>query len=615
MPIRVLSEVVAAQIAAGEVIERPASVVKELIENALDAGATRIDVDVDGAGREMIRVRDDGRGIAADEVALALVRHATSKIETVDDLESIQTLGFRGEALASIASVSRLTLISRHEDSDAGVQVVVEGGHQLEVSGVGAPAGTTLEVRGLFYNVPARRKFLKSDTTEKRHISNLLMRYAMAYPTVRFGLHFDGREAFRTGGSGDLADVIVDTMGLDVFKDMVEVSPLENLRPDLPPIEVYGFSTTANQTRSNRSQIILFVNGRSIQDQRLTYAVVQAYHTVIPQGRYPIAVLMIEMPSEFVDVNVHPTKAEVRFRSPDAVFSSVQRTVRAAVTQERDVRDMSPGDYARLPRRTWDMPHDSLQTFPTQSPRSTPRVVNPQQLGMEMDIPDAGRRTNQQPPHEERQSDESFLKGIPEGLNQPDRPRRLPPMRVVGQIAATYIVAEGPAGLYLVDQHAAHERIMYEVFMERYDSGEKMVQHTLESSVVELSPISAQFVEEHIDVLANIGFHLEPFGQNTVRVRAVPAMLADHDPADVLHRLVQDIEAGDEPGARDIEDKIVRRVCKTASVKAGQVLSYDEMVGMLRQLERCEFPLTCPHGRPTMIHMSSDDLAKEFGRI
>ncbi len=597
MPIRLLSETLAAQIAAGEVVERPASVVKELIENSLDAGATRIEIEI--GGLTAIRVADDGTGIPTQEVELALQRHATSKISTFDDLIHVQTLGFRGEALASIASVSQLTLTTRHRDEKVGTQIVVNGGKLIHKEPFGAPNGTTIEVQNLFYNVPARRKFLKSDTTESRHVNELVMRYAMAYPQVRFALYTDGRETFRTTGQGTLGDVIVDVLGIEMFRHMVEIVPLERLRPDLAPIRVYGFSSRPGQTRANRSQIMLFINGRSISDSRLTYAVVQAYHTLIPHNRYPISVLMIEMPSEEVDVNVHPTKAEVRFRTPDAVFSAVQRTVRQALMNQHDVTQVETANFGG-----WDAPN-----FPS----SEARPQYPEQLGMA--IPDTGRHTRQIPSqHRWDDTDDAFVRDIPVGMDAPARPRKLPLMRVVGQIAATYIVAEGPAGMYLVDQHAAHERIMYEELMRQFHAQDKLVQHTLEATIVQLAPMNARRLEQHLDVLNHIGFVISPFGKDAFRVEAVPAPLADHNPEEVLNRLLQDLESGKSPGEETIEQKIVKKVCKTASVKAGQVLSYDEMVGLLRQLERCDTPLTCPHGRPTMIHLSASDLAKEFGR-
>jgi DNA mismatch repair protein MutL len=603
MPIRVLSEVVAAQIAAGEVIERPASVVKELVENSLDAGASRIEVSIYGGGLEGMRVADDGSGIQADEAHLALVRHATSKLETVHDLDHIRTLGFRGEALASIAAVSHLTLTTRASHEEYGTRLTVQGGQVLEQSAIGAPSGTSIEVAQLFYNVPARRKFLKSDLTERRNIVSLISRYAMAYPQVRFIMTVDRQKQFHTSGGGRLADVIVETMGLDVFRELLEVHPLPIPRRDSPPIKVYGFTSTANQTRSNRSHITLFVNGRNVQDQRLSYAVVQAYHTIIPQGRYPVSVILIELPPEEVDVNVHPTKAEVRFRAPDAVFGAVQHTLQEALQAKPS------GNRGNMPRySTWaDEPATELAP-----PRLAPERFIPQQIDMALDTERPGRHTSQIAPQLE--DDEAYLRHIPEGKGQIAQPRRLPPLRVVGQIAATYIIAEGPAGLYLIDQHAAHERILYERFMARHEAGQKFKQHTLNMALVQLSAVTARFLEEHLALVQDLGFEIEPFGINTFRLLALPSVLADYDPADVLARILEDIESGDSPGARTIEEKIVRRVCKTAAVKAGQVLSYDEMQGLLRQLERCQTPLTCPHGRPTMIHMSNMDLAKEFGR-
>lgn len=598
MTIQILPETVAAQIAAGEVIERPASVVKELIENSLDARANHIEVEISGSGIGQIRVTDNGLGILSDEAELSLVRHATSKLQTIDDLNTIATLGFRGEALASIASVSRLTLETHHVDEANGTRIRVEGGELQEKQSIGIPTGTSIEVENLFFNVPARRKFLKSDTTERRHITNLITRYAMAYPAVRFALYNDNREAFRTSGNGSLADVLADIFGIETFREMVEITPVEQRRVDLPPIEVYGYTTTPNQTRSNRSQIMLFVNGRSIQDQRLTYAVVNAYHTLIPQGRYPITALMIELPPQEVDVNVHPTKAEVRFRSADAVFSVVQRAVRNAVIEFSDARHLHPIDYI-----------STQQTYVEPTSKTPPRVVDSGQFNL--DTPDRGRRGNQL---EQTMDDEQFVKHIPSNATRIEKPRTLPPMRVVGQIAASYIVAEGPAGLYLIDQHAAHERIMYEEFMSRHAAQDHHRQHTLEATVVDLAPNDARLLDEYINVLAEIGFVIEGFGKNAYRVQAVPAVLADHAPQDILHRVLHDAEEGSAPGASTIEEKLVRRVCKTAAVKAGQLLSYDEMQAILRQLERCENPHTCPHGRPTMIHMSASDLAREFGR-
>lgn len=606
MPIRVLPDIVAAQIAAGEVIERPASVVKELIENALDAGADAIAIDIEEGGRRLIRVSDNGSGIPADEVELAFARHATSKLQAVDDLNRIQTLGFRGEALASIAAVSHVVLTTRHQDELAGTMVHAEGGELRSVRATGAPSGTVAEVSNLFFNTPARLKFLKSDSTERRHITQLVTRYAMAYPSVRFRLVQEGREQFHSTGSGDLADVLVEAFGLDAFTDMLEVSPLPPTRADLPDVAVYGFASSPALNRANRSHIVLFVNGRTIADQSLTYAVVQAYHTLIPNGRYPLAVLLITLDPQEVDVNVHPTKAEVRFRSPDAVFSAVQKAVRSAVVGQAPVPSMQSDPYRNVDEG-WRAPWTGAG-----GAGRRPLVPGERQLLMDLDAFSPGRRAQQRP--DVAALPRASEAEIPSGPGGPARPRTLPVLRVIGQVGATYIVAEGPAGLYLIDQHAAHERILYEQFMTQQTAMEPIAQQTLAASTVEFPPATAQLVVESLDLLAKWGFLLEEFGGTTFRVRTVPALLADQEPGDVVRAVVQDLESEQDPGAATLEERLVRRVCKAAAVKAGQTLSFDEMEGMIRQLERCESPRTCPHGRPTMLHISGEDLARQFGR-
>ena len=643
MPIQVLSDVVAAQIAAGEVVERPASVVKELLENSLDAGATAIQVDIRGAGTELIRIRDNGDGIPSSEIELALARHATSKLNDIDDLYAIHTLGFRGEALHSIASVSRLTLTSCRPDAEMGARIVAEGGHVIDVRGIGATSGTIIEVADLFYNVPARRKFLKSEATEKRHIVNVVSQYAMAYPDIRFQLTVDGRETFHSSGNGNLEDVLVVVLGLDVVREMIEVQPLPPLRDDLPPIKVRGFSTSPAVNRSNRSQIHLFVNGRAINDQRLTYAIVQAYHTILPQGRYPVAVIMIDLAPADVDVNVHPTKAEVRFRSPDSVFSAVQRAVRRAVVDAMNSASFSDQvfeeprgryerfkpDFSAAPEPDTQSPAKERETssnsskqmnmdFDSFSPGRYSQQIDPQAEGRASDKPYPDFSQRHQQDDIAQQSEASYtnddLTAIPDDMDAPKRPRTLPILRVVGQISSTYIITEGPAGMYMIDQHAAHERILYEQYMAAYESQKLSIQQVMNTATVELGQLQLSRLNEYAEQLFAIGFEFEDFGPNTIRIKAVPAMLADKDPTSILQRLLDDIELGNIPGARSIEDKLVRKICKAVAVKAGQVLSHTEMQGIVRQLERCENPMTCPHGRPTLIHMSTDQLEKEFGR-
>ncbi len=613
MTIHILPEIVAAQIAAGEVVERPASVVKELVENAIDASADHIRIEVEEGGQRLIRVSDNGQGIPSADVATAFLRHATSKIQTLADLDHLHTLGFRGEALHSIASVSRLTLITRHRDEQAGTRMVIAGGKTQDQRPVGAPAGTVVTVEDLFFNTPARLKFLKSATTERRQITTLVTNFALAYPAIQFSLSHDGREVFRTYGGGKLADVLPLVLGAEVFRHMLEVAPLPVSRPDLPEIQVSGFVSAPDHHHANRTQITLFVNGRLIRDAALAYAVTQAYHTLLPQGRYPIAVLMITLPPDEVDVNVHPTKAEVRFRSPDAVFAAVQRAVRSTVINQAPPPEVRPHSDVQWRSTAWSARRDlaAVQADSGESIRQSP-------LGLEIDSPGSHGQhmTSAQPDVSGGTSDdeEAFLAGIPEGIGRPSQPRTLPMLRVLGQVGAAYIVAEGPAGLYLIDQHAAHERILYEQFLAEAVARRSIAQQTLDSVTVELPLRDIALIEENLEQLASLGFELEPFGATTLRVRAIPAMLARTDPAQAVQLVLADLEAGAPPGQRKLEEIIALRVCKAAAVKAGQVLSFTEMQAIIRQLERSQSPHTCPHGRPTMIHISAEQLARQFGR-
>jgi DNA mismatch repair protein MutL len=599
MTIQILDEQIIAQIAAGEVIERPASVVKELVENALDAQARSVHITINGGGQRLIRVSDDGQGIPADEVELAFARHATSKLRTVSDLESIRTLGFRGEALASIASVSHTSISTRHYAEPRGTLLRLEGGRVSQRRVIGAATGTVLTVENLFYNTPARLKFLKAENTEKRHIASVVTRYAMAYPAIRFVIEQDNREVFRSSGSGQLADVLVAALGLDTFKDMVEVSSDYQETDHHPDIHISGYTSLPGVQRTDRSRISLFVNGRWVQDSSLSYAVAQAYHTFLMKGRYPVAVLMITLPPEQVDVNVHPTKAEVRFQDPNAIFAAVQRAVRRAIIKAAPTPAL----------RSSPAPSSNAWTF-FDTPAEAAHQIN---IGLELES--AGAYPHQLPHRRSPElNDTVSVETIPYGPEAPDRPRTLPMLRVIGQAGASYIVAEGPAGIYLVDQHAAHERILYEQFMLEYARQEPLAQFALSAQTITLPAPEAQLIEENLASLSVVGFKLEAFGTNTFVIRSVPALLADVNPIEAVSSILEELELGRQPGQATIEEKIIRRVCKQAAVKAGTVLSMEEMRGIIRQLERCQSPHTCPHGRPTMLHMSSEKLAREFGR-
>jgi len=584
MPIIILPDEIASQIAAGEVVERPASVVKELVENALDAEAKHISVLVEGAGKTLMEVADDGYGIPPEQLTLAVARHATSKLSTSDDLFRIATLGFRGEALASIGSVFRMTITSRPRQAEMGMQLRLDGGKAEKPKPIGSPSGTVVRVEDLFYNVPARLKFLKSDRTERRHISTLVTHYALAYPQVRFRLKQAGRQVLQTSGNGDRREVLATLYGAEIARQMIEVLA------QYDDLSITGFVSPTHVTRSNRREILFFVNGRPVQDIALTTSLVKAYHTMLMVGRFPMAALFLEMPADTLDVNVHPTKAEVRFRNREEIFRSVGRAVRQALLAHTPVPEIE-----EMKERIQWIDHSFGSS-------SAQREIDPA-----WEISGERGAVSGQPSAVSGQS--NFNQETQQILPEVS----VPLLRLVGQVAATYLIAEGPDGLYLIDQHAAHERVLFERFLAQ--GGDNIpAQQLMEPATVELPLSSADLLEEQIPVLGNLGFQVEPFGQGTFLVRAIPALLSGMDPAAALRVVVEDFEEDETPLQDAIEAKIIARVCKRAAVKGGQVLSREEQETLLRDLEASRSPRTCPHGRPTMIHLSVDLLERQFGR-
>ena len=577
MTIKILPETVASQIAAGEVVERPASVVKELIENAIDASAKKILITTRQAGKREILISDDGIGIPAEELPLALARHATSKLSSAEDLLNIQTLGFRGEALASIGSVSRLQIISKTADQEVALRLSVDGGRINPPVAVPAPTGTEVQVEDLFFNVPARLKFLKTDNTENRQVTGLVTRYALAYPHIRWLLEQDGRLIFQTTGSGNQKEILQELYGT---QDAKELLPIEFSAQE---ISIKGYVSSLSLSRSHRRDITLFVNGRWVQDTSLTAAVIKAYNTMLMVGRYPVAILFIQLPPNRVDVNVHPSKAEVRFREPDQLFSAIQRGIRRGLLAYAPIPEINT-------RVLWGrQPSSSDITLQTDQD-SALGVISA--------------------------NDES--KVVSEELRPELAPlplEHLPLLRLVGQVASTYLVAEGPDGLYLIDQHAAHERVLFDQLMAQYRASAVPTQALMQPVVVEMSMEKALVLTPQLPVLQKLGFEVEEFGPNAFVVRAVPAIALDADPRAVLNALVEDFEENEEPLSEEVEARIAARVCKRMAVKAGKQLSESEQKNLLLNLEACTSPRTCPHGRPTMIHLSAALLERQFGRL
>ncbi len=576
--IRKLSPQVVGKIAAGEVVERPASVVKELVENSLDAGARQIGVAVGRGGLDLIRVSDDGRGVEPAELPLAFERHATSKLSSEGDLERVATLGFRGEALPSIAAVAEVEMASRPSDAAAGAFVRLEEGVVVDSGSEGMPAGTSVVVKHLFGRQPARLKFLRSPATEAAQIATVVSHYALAYPEVRFSLTVDGRLTLHTPGSGRVADAAAGVYGQRVAESLLSLSPEEagDAAAEVDALSVAGLVGAPSLSRANRSYISVFVNRRWIRSRLLTYAVEEAYRGLLTTGRFPVAVVDIRIPPADVDVNVHPAKTEVRLRREREVFGAIQRRVRGVLSRHSPLPDLSAS--------AWE----------GSTGAKAGSVVDP--AGQPALLPQSGELSPSTP--------------VP--VEGPPPPGRLPVLRALGQVGTTYVVAEGPDGLYLVDQHAAHERVLFERFLGRRDAAAEERQALLEPVPVELTPRQQALVEEMAEALEEQGFSLEPFGERVYLVRAVPAALGEKDVAQAVLKLLDLVERED--AVADRRERLAISLACHSAIRAGQALNPEEMRELLRQLEETQMPRTCPHGRPTMLHLSADALAREFRR-
>jgi len=553
--VRVLTPELSSKIAAGEVVERPASVVKELVENALDAGATEIDVESRGGGIELLKVSDNGAGIAAAEVELAFQRYATSKISTLKDLEAISSLGFRGEALPSIAAVAEVEVSTLAEGETVGSSVYVREGQQVRRESRARPRGTTVTVRRLFRQFPVRFKFLRSASTENSHIASVLTQYALAFPEVRFSLSIDGRASLRTPGAGALREVLGEIYGGEVAEQALNVEGANN------PIKVSGLTSPPHLSRSNRNCISTLVNRRWVRSPMLNQAIAKAYQGLLMDGRHPVSVINLSIPAREVDVNVHPTKAQVKFSDEAAVFGELERAVESA-----------------------------LERTPIARPRPLPFPSTPWEYGS----PSMVREAEPQP----------AAPALPSA--------GLPFLRPLGQIAGTYIVAEGPDGLDLIDQHAAHERILYDRIMEQLSQGNVEVQGLLQPVTLELSPRDVELLKAHAASLAQFGFSVDHFGDRSYLIRAVPALLAGRDVAAATQALLTSLAGRESP--EGWESTIAESLACHGAVRGGQQLGDQEMRELLNSLEQTRQPRTCPHGRPTTVHLSLRQLEKEFGR-
>ena len=596
--IRLLPEQVANQIAAGEVVERPASVVKELVENALDAEAKGVTVTIKNGGRSLINVADDGFGMGRDDALLALERHATSKITKAEDLHSITSLGFRGEAIPSIAAVSRFTLTSRERGTLSGTQIEIAGGKILSVGDVGAAEGTVVEVRNLFFNLPARRKFLRSIPTETAHIEHIVTLCALAHPGVAFKLVVDGRDVFHLAPTNDLTGRLRELYGAQLVEQLLKVGS------EPGDVLVHGFIGKPGVSRADRRQQHLFVNQRPVESKGINYALLEGYHTALMRGKFPVTFLFIDIDPELVDVNIHPSKREVRFRGESIVRQCVIDAVRAALEPETaGLRPVQNEGWPRSEPRAFVPPSDHAPT-----PSGVVAAVR------------SGQAVSTSSAAPTAAGDSGLYSGQAEftdtGTPQPAEVRTEEgSWRILGVIGQLYVLIESPEGLVLMDQHAAHERVLFEKMLKELETDSAPAQKLLLPLTLELDARDSAFLHANQKTLHKLGIGVSEFGEKTFLIDALPPYFSTANLAQTFRNIIDELrQTGEEVHARRLsEDKIATTVCRHA-VKAHDPLRGEELRALLQQLHQCELPYTCPHGRPTLIQMSYAELEKKFGR-
>ena len=582
--IRVLPEVVASQVAAGEVVERPASVIKELVENSLDAGATSIEVEVRGAGTALLRVTDDGAGMDREDALMALERHATSKIATAAELASVRTMGFRGEALPSIASVSEFTLRTRAAESDAGTEAVVRGGKLVAVRDAGCPRGTTIEVKSLFFNVPARRKFLRSPATESAHIDRALEIVALGFPDIALSYLRDGREVHRLPASNSLAARVGDLFGAEDRAQLLEMAPLER-----DGIRVSGLVSRPGATRADRSRQFFFVNGRAVDNASLATGLREAYRQMIEPGRHPCVVLHLEIDPREVDCNVHPAKREVRFRRGSVVRDAVHEAIASGLREARAewLRPVQPHIAANISRPLPAAPAAGRhQPELLRSPSHAPEARPAQAVAPVAPVP---------APRESRQPAEEF--------------------RIIGPLSERYLLLEGREGLVLLDRAGARQRILFERLQRGVSSGAVAAQRLLMPAVFELSPKLHEIVAENLATLEGSGFVIDLFGGHSVKVEAMPDFLSGRDPRRAIEDFAQECLDGGKPKGRAAADEVVRRAVARLAKDASEPSDERAQHALVTQLLACELPYCDPDGKPVMLQFSWRELDRKFGRI
>lgn len=600
--IRVLDEHIANQIAAGEVVERPSSIVKELVENAIDAGSTKIDIAIEEGGLKKIRVTDNGSGIEADDCHIAFERHATSKISSGKDLFQIRSLGFRGEALPSIAAVSKLECVTSARTDGLGRKIVIEGGELVLSEETAASRGTDIQVKDLFYNTPARLKYIKTVQTELSHISNYVYRLSLAHPNISFTFSHQHNVLLQTLGNGDILQAVAAIYGSTIAKQMVAVEG-ESL-----DYKLHGLIAKPEATRANRFGISIIINGRYVQNYALAKAVMAAYHTLLPINRFPIAVLNIEMEPSLIDVNVHPSKLEVRFSKEQELLQFIEDVLREGLQRQvfipKGKADEQPKRATVQEQLTWSPPPSTNAEQRTHVGQSTKKTAHDRLEPWNDSI---------KKPDQVKEAMEQFV--TPAKENEPTVPS-FPQLYPIGQMRGTYIIAQNEEGLYLIDQHAAHERIHYEYYYEQFGKPDQLSQELLMPMTLDFTPSEATMLKERLDTFEQAGVFIEFFGGNSFIVRAHPHWFPAGEEKSIIEEMAEWIlnEGKGVDIAKLRERSSIMCSCK-AAIKANHHLSMAEIEALLEQLRQCKNPYTCPHGRPIVISYSNYELEKMFKRV
>lgn len=594
--IHILHENVSNKIAAGEVVERPASVVKELVENSIDAGATSITVEIKDGGISYIRVVDNGTGMDTEDAKVSFIRHATSKIQDEKDLNNIITLGFRGEALASIASVSEVSMFTKLKDNNYGTKIDIVGGEYKFVGNAGCPDGTVIIIRNLFYNTPARLKFLKKESREAAIISEMVNKLALSRSDISFKFINNEKLMFNTPGDNELKNTVLALYGRDVYDSLIKISYKGNI------LSISGFIGNSDAARSNRSFQTFFVNNRYIKNKMLSTAVDSAYKTFLTNNKFPFCIIYISIYPDLVDVNVHPTKAEVRFQDEREVFSAIFNTVRNGLTGEILIPDTHK-DKMFFKTEQQSLLSNSYDESPI---FNKPSYKNP--INDDLKIAEDNIHTKTYETIDDvRVSSSEFLK-------EAEVKNLLPPLVIIGQCHLTYILAQGPDSLYIIDQHAAHERIMYEKYKDSYESDGIQSQSLISPIIVDLSPQEICTIKDNIEVILKLGFDIEIFGNNSVILRSVPVIFGEPQLKKLFLEVIDLMDMSSPSEKNSIDSMLYTMACKSA-VKANDKLSIMEMEEILSMLRKTANPYNCPHGRPTIIKLTKSELEKKFKRI